>query len=87
MHNVHSLDGSPIERVPAYKYLGIWIYMDVTLNKQIDELVKKLRFKVGFFYQNRLCRSLSSRKQIIQSTVLSVLDYGDIIYTIQLLLC
>jgi hypothetical protein len=28
--HVHSLGGSPIERVPAYKYFGIWIDMDLT---------------------------------------------------------
>ena len=76
----HTLDGSPIECVPAYKYLVIWIDMDLTFKKHVHELVKKLIFKVVFFYRNRLCLSLSSRKQIIQSTFLSVLDYGDIIY-------
>ena len=26
--HIYSLDGSPIDRVPAYKYLGIWIEKD-----------------------------------------------------------
>jgi hypothetical protein len=68
--HVDSLDGSPIGRVPAYQYLGIWIDMDLTFKKHLDEL----RFRVVFFYRNRYCLSLSSRTQIIQSTFLSVLD-------------
>lgn len=47
--------------------------------KHIDELVKKLRLKFGFFYRNRSCLSLR-RKQIIKSTFLSALYYGDFIY-------
>ena len=79
--HVHSFDGSPIKHVPAYKYLGIWIDMNLTFKKQIDELVnKELGFKVSFFYRNRSRLSLSCRKQIIQSTFLSVPDNCDTIY-------
>ena len=37
--HVHLLDGSTIKRVPAYKYLGIWIDMDLIFKKRMDELV------------------------------------------------
>jgi hypothetical protein len=66
--HVHSLDGSRNQSVPAYKYLGIWIDMDLTFKKHLDKLVKKLRFKTSFFFKNKTCLSLSSRKQVIQST-------------------
>jgi hypothetical protein len=32
---------------------------------------------MGFFYRSRSCLLLNSRNQIVRSTVLSVLDYGD----------
>lgn len=35
---------------------------------------------MGFFYRNRACLSSPHRRQIIQATFMSVLDYGDIIY-------
>ena len=63
-----------------YKYLGIWIDEKLSFKKYIDKLVKKLRMKMGLFYRNKSCLSLNRRKQIIQSTFLSVLDYGDTIY-------
>ena len=56
--------------------------MLTTFKKHSDELVKKIRLKVGFFFRNRSCLSLNSRKQVVQSTLLPVLDYGDTIYQI-----
>ena len=47
------LDGSLIERVPAYAYLGVWIDKDVTFKKRIDDLVKKLRLKVGLLKKKK----------------------------------
>jgi hypothetical protein len=76
--SICTLDGVHIDH--AYKFLGNWIDGKLCLKKHIDELIKKLRIKVGFFYRNRSCFSLNSRKQIIQSTFLLVLHYGDIIY-------
>ena len=36
--------------------------------------------KRSLFYRNRSCLSLSSRKQMIQSTFIPVIDYGVIVY-------
>ena len=70
---------SPSDRVPAYKYLAIWIEEKLSFKKHVDE-IKKLIIKLGFVYRNRACLSLHCRKQIIQSTFIPVIDYGDIIY-------
>ena len=32
--NIYSLDGSLIERVPAYKYLGVWIDKHLTFKEK-----------------------------------------------------
>jgi hypothetical protein len=63
-------------------YFGwcIWIDENMSFKKHTGEFIKKLRIKMGLFYRNRSYLSLNSRKQIIQSMFLSVLDYGDIIY-------
>jgi hypothetical protein len=39
-----------------------------------------MRIKMVFLYRSRSCLSLHSRKQMIQSTLLSVPDYGHIVY-------
>ena len=36
-----TVNGSPLERVDAYKYLGIWITSDLTWSKQVMEVCKK----------------------------------------------
>ena len=73
-------DGSLIERVTEYKYLGLWLDDKLTFKFHINVLASTLRQKVGFLYRNRSYFSLISRKRIVESLILSVLDYGDIIY-------
>ena len=73
-------DGRTIERVPHYKYLGIWLDEKLNFNTHIDFLTKSLRMKLGFFYRNRSCFPWATRKRLIEALFLSALDYGDIIY-------
>ena len=47
---VLTINGSPLERVDAYKYLGIWITSDLTWSKQVMEVYKKARQKIGILY-------------------------------------
>ena len=42
-------NGTAIERVPHYKYLGIWLDEKLSFNTHIDILSKNLRMKLGFF--------------------------------------
>ena len=78
--HLYSLNGISIERVPHYKYLGIWLDEKLTFNTHINILTKSLRMKLGFFYRNRSCFPWTTRKRLIESLFLSALDYGDIIY-------
>ena len=75
-----SLDGSRINQVSAYKYIGIWLDDELSFKMHIDELCKRLKIKLGFLYRNRTCLSSTNRRQIVQATFMSVIDYGDIIY-------
>ena len=77
---ISAADGTQIERVPAYKYLGLWLDQKLTFKPHIDLLAVKLRQKIGYLYRNHSSFPLSARKQIVEATFLSVLDYGDIIY-------
>ena len=42
-------NGTTIERVPHYKYLGIWLDEKLNFNTHIENLTKSLRMKLGFF--------------------------------------
>lgn len=47
---VFTLTGSVIEVVHSYKYLGIWLDDALTFKPHIDNLVKKLKLKLFFFF-------------------------------------
>ena len=77
---ITTADGSPIEKVSEYKYLGIWLDEKLSFKTHVDSLATKLRQKVGFLYRNRSSFPMISRKRVIEAVFLSVLDYGDVIY-------
>lgn len=78
--SICTLQGEKIDSVLSYKYLGIWLDTKLSYQSHIDHLIKKLRRIIGFLYRNKACFSFHSRKTIVQSLLLSVLDYGDIVY-------
>lgn len=77
---VVTLEGGEIEIVDSYKYLGILIDDSLTFKPHVQNLVKKLRLKLGFYFRNKLCFSFNVKKQLVAATFLSVLDYGDLLY-------
>ena len=74
------VNGSCIERVTEYKYLGLWLDEHFSFKFHVNNLMLKLRQKLGFLYRNKTSFPIFCRKWIIQAVFLSVLDYGDIIY-------
>ena len=76
---ITTTNGSNIERISEYKYLGIWLDEKFTFKCHIDNLTCKLRQKIGFFYRNRASFPEICRKRVIEAVFLSVLDYGDVI--------
>uniref|UniRef100_A0A3B3DM95 Reverse transcriptase domain-containing protein n=2 Tax=Oryzias melastigma TaxID=30732 RepID=A0A3B3DM95_ORYME len=77
---VTTLEGEVIEVVEEYKYLGVLIDNSLTFKPFMENLLKKLKLRLGFFYRNRLCFSFKAKKYLVNATFLSVLDYGDLFY-------
>ena len=77
---ISTVDGSTIERVTEYKYLGFWLDEKLSFKTHVVNLASKLRQKVGFLFRNRCCFPLFCRKRVVEAVFLSVLDYGDVIY-------
>lgn len=77
---ISTLCGSEIERVGSYKYLGIWLDEKLAFNVHIDQLLKKLKSKLGFFYRFKNCFPYEARKKLVESTFLTIIDYGDLVY-------
>lgn len=56
--NLATIEGSRIERVTDYKYLGVWIDEDLTFKLHVNNLVTKMRQKIVFFAQKQIQVSL-----------------------------
>ncbi len=69
-----------IERVSCYNYLGFLLDEKLSFKLHVDNLVKKMRVKLSFYYRNKACFNLKVRKELVAATFLSVVDYGDILY-------
>lgn len=75
-----TLQGSSIDLVSSYKYLGFVLEEDLSFKLHVKQLVSKLKLKLGFYYRNSACFSQSARRKLVEATYLPVLDYGDIFY-------
>ena len=69
-----------IEGVSTYKYLGFILDDRLTFTSHVENLVKKLQLKLGFYFRNKSCFSFETRRRLVLGTFLPVLDYGDILY-------
>ena len=77
---IMSAQHNPIEAVNTYRYLGITIDDNLCFKPHIDNLLRKLKLKLGFFFRNKACFSTSARKRLVAATFLPLLDYGDVVY-------
>ena len=75
-----SAQGTPIESVATYKYLGTTMDETLSFKCHIDQLLRKLKLKLGFFFRNKSCFSFNARKRLVAATFLPLLDYGDVVY-------
>jgi len=48
-----TIEGLHIERVPTYKYLGIWLDEKLAFDVHINYLVKRLKPRLGFLFQKK----------------------------------
>ena len=77
---ITSLDGSALEQVPEYKYLGFWLDSTLSFSSHLRKLQSKVKAKLGFLYRMRSTFTPSAKLTLVQMTILPMLDYGDTIY-------
>ena len=79
-HVIATLAGHTIEQVKVYKYLGVWVDDKLSFTVHVDNLIRRLKLKIGFYYWHKACFSFEARKEMVRCTLLSVLDFSDVIY-------
>lgn len=77
---IQTTNGSDLERVSSFKYLGLWIDPELTFKPHIDYIVKKCQASLSSLYRASECFTFEVRKRLITQLIFPILDYADIIY-------
>uniref|UniRef100_M4AZN2 ribonuclease H n=1 Tax=Xiphophorus maculatus TaxID=8083 RepID=M4AZN2_XIPMA len=75
-----SLDGTNIERVKKYKYLGLWIDEGLNFTDHVTTLASDLRERIYSFERENSHLYMESKKDLIRNKFLSKFHKGDILY-------
>ena len=73
-------DGSPLDHVTSFKYLGLWIDPLLSFKYHIESITNKLSCNLAILYRSINCFTLQIRKIIVTQLLLPILDYADIVY-------
>ena len=53
-HVIATLTGHTIEQVKVYTYLGVWADDKLSFTVHVENLLRKLKLRIGFYYWQRL---------------------------------
>lgn len=73
-------DGSPLEKVDSFKYLGLWIDPELSSKPHIDFIIKRTYGCLSSVYRSINYFTFQARKRIISQLILPIIDYADIVY-------
>jgi len=63
----------------SFKYLGFLIDDSLSFKPHIQQLVKKLKLRLGFYFRNKSCFSFDAKKRLVAAPVMPVIDDGDVL--------
>ena len=76
------LDGSDLEYVDNYKYLGVWLDCKLSFQTHIKHLQSKIKSRIDFLFHNKASFTHAAKHTLVKLTILPILDFGDVIYKI-----
>ena len=80
--SITTLDGSDLEYVDTYKYLGVWLDCKFSFQTHIKHLQSKIKSRIGFLFRNKASFTHAAKLTLVKLTILPILDFGDVIYKI-----
>ena len=81
-YSITTLDGSDLEYVDNYKYLGVWLDCKLSFQTHIKHLQSKVKSRIGFLFRNKASFTHAAKHTLVKLTILPILDFGDVIYKI-----
>jgi hypothetical protein len=76
------VDGSDLEYVDNYKYLGVWLDCTLSFLTHIKHLQSKIKTRISFLFYNKASFTHAAKHTLVKLTILQNLDFGDVIYKI-----
>ena len=58
----------------------MWVDDELSFTVHVENLIRKLKLRIGFNYRHKACFSFDARKELVRCTLLSVFDFSDVIY-------
>ena len=80
--SITTLDGSDLEYVDNYKYLGVWFDCKLSFQTHIENLQSQIKSRICFLFRNRASFTHAAKHTLVKLTILPILDFGDVIYKI-----
>ena len=75
-------DGSAVEYVDNYKYLGVWSDCKLSFQTHIKHLQSQIKSRISFLFHIKASVTHAAKHTLVKLTILPILDFGDIIYKI-----
>ena len=80
--SITTLDGSDLEYVDNYKYLGVRLDCKLSFQTHFKHLQSKVKSGIGFFSRNKASFTHAAQHTLVKLTILPILNFGDVIYKI-----
>ncbi|CDQ70966.1 unnamed protein product [Oncorhynchus mykiss] len=80
--SITTLEGSDLEYVDNYKYLGVWLDCKLSFQTHIKHLQSKIKSRIGFLFCNKASFTHAAKHTLVKLTILPILDFGVVIYKI-----
>ena len=77
--SITTLDGSDLEYVDNYKYLGVWLDRKLIFLTHIKHLQSNILSRIGFLFCSKASFTHASKHTLVKLTILTILDFGDVI--------
>ncbi|CDQ74756.1 unnamed protein product [Oncorhynchus mykiss] len=82
LSSITTLDGSDLEYVDNYKYLGVWLDCKLSFQTHIKHLQSKIKTRIGVLFRNKASFSHAAKHILVRLIILPILDFDDVIYKI-----
>ena len=77
--SITTLDGSDLEYVDNYKYLGVWLDCKLSFQTHIKHLQSKIISRICFLFRNKASFTNIAKITLVKLTILPILVFGDVI--------